>query len=308
MRFSQLTRHKIGKKSLLISTIFSAMIFPIYSYAEQPSAQIQSSPIQKQNSTIILKKLDYKTVFIQFYQKDIRYLKMKNIDMDQAVGLKGDDGEVQYAVFNPVQSYHNANGEKCFIVYLEIFQQNDGEITTGHPSRPKVELYLFKQLANGQYQLLSRTRPTLDIAGSWGESHLQVSDFADIRRVGKDQMGLTYSGGYTSTGSHTEADFLIVLNEQGWIEQYPFGVSESNIGAHDETDPEFGQYSKTYKILKNNQAEGLYPIQIEYSQRGKMDWVKNFPKNGTREVLQFNPKKNCYVHGNGQCNVDFDED
>lgn len=285
---------------LVASILLSPSLF-----AEQSS--LSRTVKAQSNPTIIVKNLNYKTIFMQFHQKDIRYLKMNNVSMDEAVGLKGTEGNVDYAVFNPVQSYQNLQGEKRFIVRLEIFGQDNGEINTGHPARPKVELYLFKRLSNGQYQLLSRSRPDLDISGSWGDSHLQAEDFQKIRRVGKDQMGLIYSGGYTSTGSHSEFSSLIVLNEQGWIEEYPFGISENNSGAYEDDDPKLAGFSKEYQLKADSTAPSLYPIQVTYSSYGKMDWRDHFPKNGSTELLKFNDKKNCYIDQKGKCNTDFDD-
>ena len=282
-----------------------SLLLPTSLLAEQNTA---SRTVKTQiNSAIIVKDLDYKTIFMQFHQKDIRFLKMNNLSMDEAVGLKNKEGNVDYAVFNPVQHYQNLQGEKRFIVRLEIFGQENGEIITGHPSRPKVELYLFKQLHNGQYQLLSRSRPDLDISGSWGDSHLQAEDFQKIHRVGKDQMGLIYSGGYTSTGSHSEFSSLIVLNEQGWIEEYPFGISEDNSGAYESGDPKLAGFSKEYQLKADATAPSLYPIQVTYTRYGKMDWRDPFPKNGTISLLKFNEKKNCYVDEKAKCNTDFDD-
>lgn len=286
---------------LILGISFSPFLF---AQEQDPFAhQIQQSNVKP----TILKNLDYKTVFMQFHQKDIRFLKMKDIAMDQAVGLKDQQGNIDYAVFNPVIRFKNLQGQQRFIVYIERFGQENGEINTGHPARPIVELYLFKRLDDGQYQLLSQTRPDLDISGSWGDSHLSSDDFNQIQQVGAHQQGLFYSGGYTSTGSQTEVTEMIVLNETGWIEQYPFGISENNSGAYDSTDPEYGGYGKQYTLLKNSEAQSLYPIQVNYTKEGKMDWVNGFPKNGFQEVIKFNANKNCFVHDNGKCNVDIND-
>ncbi|RKG36555.1 hypothetical protein [Acinetobacter rongchengensis] len=301
MQQNMLMKKTITHFSILTSSIlFSSSLF-----AEQ--MQSPKTAVSALNTAIVVKNLDYKTIFMQFHQKDIRYLKMKDISMDQAVGLKGKDGNIDYAVFNPVQTYQNVQGEKRFIVRLEMFEQDDGLIITGHPSRPKVELYLFKQLSNGQYQLLSQSRPDLDISGSWGESHLTAEDFQKIRRVGKAQMGLIYSGGYTSTGSHSEFSSLIVLNERGWIEEYPFGISEDNSGAYEHGDPKLAGFSKVYQLKVDPTAPNLYPIQVTYSSFGKMDWRDDLPKNGSIFTIQFNEKKNCYINQKGKCNTDFDD-
>lgn len=294
--------HNFLKKCIVLT--LSVLFLPL---AQAEQRDLSQSMKAQSNVAIIVKNLNYKTIFMQFHQKDIRHLKMNDVSMDQAVGLKGKDGKIDYAVFNPVQTYQNVQGEKRFIVRLEIFEQDDGLIITGHPSRPKVELYLFKQLSNGQYQLLSRSRPDLDISGSWGDSHLTAEDFKKIRRVGKEQMGLTYSGGYTSTGSHSEFSSLIVLNERGWIEEYPFGVSEDNSGAYESGDPKLAGFSKEYQLKVDPTATSLYPIQIHYSSFGKMNWRHDFPKNGSTSTLKFNEKKNCYINEKGKCNADFED-
>lgn len=301
MQQNMLIQKTITPCSILIASILlSPSVF-----AEQ--IQSTKTAVSALNNAIVVKNLNDKTIFMQFHQKDIRHLKMKDVSMDQAVGLKGKDDNIDYAVFNPVQTYQNVQGEKRFIARLEMFEQDDGLIIAGHPSRPKVELYLFKQLNNGQYQLLSRSRPDLDISGSWGDSHLTAEDFKKIRRVGKDQMGLIYSGGYTSTGSHSEFSSLIVLNERGWIEEYPFGVSEDNSGAYESGDPKLAGFSKEYQLKVDPTATSLYPIQVHYSSFGKMNWRHDFPKNGTISLLKFNEKKNCYINEKGKCNADFED-
>ncbi|MEN8281118.1 hypothetical protein [Acinetobacter gerneri] len=258
-------------------------------------------------SAVILNDLNFKTFFMKFYQKDIHYLKMKSLDEAQAVGLDDGHGNQRYAVYMPVQRYQNLQGEQRFIVWIQIFDQEDGEINRGHPSRPVVEMYLFKKLENGTYQLLSQSYPEMDISGSWGESHLEAQDFSKIKRVGKNQMGFSYGGGYTSTGEASEWEYLIVLNENGWIQQYPFGFASSNAGAHEEQDPEFGAYDISYKLIADPQVSNLYPIEVLYTKRGNVDWRK-LPKNGTKEVLNFNIKKNCYVHSDQSCDRMVDDD
>ncbi len=282
---------------ILVSFI---LILPVQiNHAETGSYHSSTTPI-------VLKDLNYKTFFMKFYQKDIRYLKMQDVNDVASVGLDDGQGNIRYAVYMPVQNYTNLNGEKRYIVWLQLFDQEDGRINTGHPSRPIVEMYLFKKLANGNYQLLSQNYPEMDVSGSWGESHLSSSDFKSIRQVGKNQMGLFYGGGYTSTGEVSEWQYLIVLNENGWIQQYPFGYSSSNIGAHDEKDPEYGAYRIDYRLKPESSATSLYPIEVSYQKQGKMDWRK-LPKNGTKETLIFSVKKNCYLHANQQCDSLSDE-
>lgn len=291
-------KQKLIKSQILILTL--GMFLSSKLYAEQ-SNTIAAIVHLNQSNPVILEKLDYKHVFMKFHQKDLRFLKMKDLT-DQAIGLQNAEGDIQYAVFNPVISYKNLQGEKRFIVYIEKFDQEDGEINSGHPARPQVELYLFKRLKTGQYQLLSQIRPDTDISGSWGVSHLNASSFVNMQQIGKNQLGFTYSGGYTSTGTVSEDNFLIVLNESGWIEQYYFGGSSDNSGIYNTDDPKYSGSSKDYKILKDANAQSLYPIQVTYSQFGHRDWQDDFPKNGTKEILKFNQKKNCYIHKNGMCN------
>ncbi|SPL69418.1 hypothetical protein [Acinetobacter stercoris] len=259
----------------------------------------QSKP--EQNPVIILKHLNFKSFFMQFYRKEIRYLKMQDQQSDEAVGLDDGKGNVNYAVFMPVQQYKNVQGEERYIVWIQIYEQDDGKINNGHPDHPLTELYLFKKLANGSYQFLSQSYPEMNVSGSWGESHLTADAFKGIHRVGKNQMGFTYDGGYTSTGEVSYWKNLIVLNEKGWIQQYPFGYSSSNIGAYTENDPEFGAYSIDYQLKPNPDADGLYPVVVRYSKSGKMDWRNDIPENATKRTAYFNSKKNCYVWKTDQC-------
>lgn len=282
-----------------VIVLFLGFILVSKIFAEQVNTVVVLHPIN-QISPVIVDKLDYKSIFMKFHKKDLRYLKMKQPE-GQGVGLINADGKIQYAVFKPIVSYINLQGEERFIVRIEKFDQENGEIINGHPSYPQVELYLFKRLQGGQYQLLSQTRPEIDISGSWGESHLKDEDFRSIHQVGKNQLGLTYSGGYTSSGEMSEYTNLIVLNESGWIEQYPFGRSADNTGAYETDDPDYGGYSAEYHTLKDTSAQDLYPIQVNYTRFGNKSWYESFPKDGTTEILKFDLKRNCYIHQGGRC-------
>lgn len=145
-----------------------------------------------QMSQTKLSDLCFKQVMRAFYSGRMGYAyvdddydyveSMPNIGLDSI----DSDGERTVALMHPVMPYENVAGESRYLVIIEKVQVKGGSLVSCHACQATDDLYSFKKINNGQFQLISKTPKNVDYSSNWGRVSLkQTSIQKGLQPLGK---------------------------------------------------------------------------------------------------------------------------
>ena len=157
----------------------------------------------------------------------------------------------------PIITYQNMQGEARYLVPVEVTLAIEGRIETSHATRGTLELYLFKKLDNGQFQMISKTaQGGIESIEGYGRTSWNAQEFKkNLQAFGNNTLGSYTIDGYYGNGYGESVWSLLLLTEEGYIVEQMF--EEGKVSEQ----PEYG-YSSAIKVNKNGQP--FYPFQIHY--------------------------------------------
>ncbi len=157
----------------------------------------------------------------------------------------------------PIFTYQNMQGEVRYLVPVEVTLAIEGRIETSHATRGTLELYLFKKLDNGQFQMISKTaQGGIESIEGYGRTSWNAQEFKkNLQAFGNNTLGSYTIDGYYGNGYGESVWSLLLLNEDDYIVEQMF--EEGKVSEQ----PEYG-YSSVIRVIKNGQP--FYPFQIQY--------------------------------------------
>ncbi|MDQ9821122.1 tetratricopeptide repeat protein [Acinetobacter bereziniae] len=157
----------------------------------------------------------------------------------------------------PIFTYQNMQGEARYLVPVEVTLAIEGRIETSHVTRGTLELYLFKKLDNGQFQMISKTaQGGIESIEGYGRTSWNAQEFKkNLQAFGNNTLGSYTIDGYYGNGYGESVWSLLLLNEDDYIVEQMF--EEGKVSEQ----PEYG-YSSVIKVNQNRQK--FYPFQIHY--------------------------------------------
>ncbi len=157
----------------------------------------------------------------------------------------------------PIFTYQNMQGEARYLVPVEVTLAIEGRIETSHATRGTLELYLFKKLDNGQFQMISKTaQGGVESIEGYGRTSWNAQEFKkNLQDFGNNTLGSYTIDGYYGNGYGESVWSLLLLNEDDYIVEQMF--EEGKVSEQ----PEYG-YSSVIQVNKNRQP--FYPFQIHY--------------------------------------------
>ncbi|MDR7015107.1 tetratricopeptide repeat protein [Acinetobacter sp. 3657] len=157
----------------------------------------------------------------------------------------------------PIFTYQNMQGEARYLVPVEVTLAIEGRIETSHVTRGTLELYLFKKLDNGQFQMISKTaQGGVESIEGYGRTSWNAQEFRkNLQAFGNNILGSYTIDGYYGNGYGESVWSLLLLNEESYIVEQMF--EEGKVSEQ----PEYG-YSSAIKVNQNGQQ--FYPFQIHY--------------------------------------------
>ena len=241
-----------------------------------------------QMAQVKIKDLSFKEVMRQFYNGQMFDIHVDYMEDTPYIGLgKYDDsGRATIALMHPVIQYKNTAGEERYLIIIEKTQVSDGEIDSCHICKATADLYSFKKLKNGLFQLVSQTSKSLKSSNS--NTGLELHERAiqaGLQPLGKNLMGSIFMNSHTSTGRTDSWWDVLHLPENAFIDLYTLGdAGTSNAGIYEEDSPLYYDYDVDFKVLPKNAT--YYPIRLT---RKDEDPTVNYS-----EIVKFNPVKKAY--------------
>ncbi|OEY91707.1 hypothetical protein BJD20_11230 [Acinetobacter proteolyticus] len=188
----------------------------------------------------------------------------------------------------PIFTYQNMQGEARYLVPVEVTLAIEGRIETSHVTRGTLELYLFKKLDNGQFQMISKTaQGGIESIQGYGRTSWNAQEFKkNLQAFGYNTLGSYTIDGYYGNGYGESVWSLLLLNEDDYIVEQMF--EEGKVSEQ----PEYG-YSSAIKVNKNGQA--FYPFQIHYQGTDMNDKNRIIKVNRTSRFVHILHGKDYYT-------------
>ncbi|MFW1858627.1 hypothetical protein [Acinetobacter defluvii] len=273
---------------------------------QQPKTT-QQSPVSERSSFLSqdllnarLNALNFKEIMRLFYKETMRnvYVTEGQLDNENFIGVGVPDaqGESTVAFMHPVINYRNVDGEARFLIVIEKIQVMDsGIVVSCHACVGSADLYSFKKLANGQYQIVSKTRPEQEYAGSYGHVQLDREEILNnLQPIGKKLIGSFYRTSYSNMGETTSSWNVIHLPEDDFIGIYDVAeAAGDNAGSHEEDSPLYFSFDSTIQVIDNGKS--YFPIQVNYSGEKYTADYSSIEANNQQLLVSFDAKKKEYL-------------
>ena len=165
-------------KKLLLSLVLSLGALSVTPAMAAAPAFSASQMVQ-----VKIKDLSFKEVMREFYSGQMipTFADDSYIDSFPNIGLGHADsiGYRTVALMHPAELYDNAKGEPRYLVTIEKVLVNDESSEYCFPCGSTADLFSFKKLSNGQFQLVSRTSESVVFYEHWGLMNLRNNDIKD---------------------------------------------------------------------------------------------------------------------------------
>lgn len=279
-----------GMKRFLLSLALS--LGALYATPVMAAAPAFSA---SQMAQIKLKDLSFKEVMRQFYNGQMFDIHVDYMEDTPYIGLgKYDDSDrATIALMRPVIQYKNTAGEDRYLILIEKTQVSDGEIDSCHICKATADLYSFKKLKNGFFQLVSRTPKNVEESGSNGSSGLYAEDIQEgMQPLGKNLVGSLFTNFYMGQGARDDWWKALHLPENDFINVYYVGDAGSSNERYDEDSPLYYGYEGTLKVLSDNTT--YYPIMLTYKGEKPTEDDERIEHVNYSKIIKFNPVKKAY--------------
>lgn len=242
-----------------------------------------------------IKDLSFKEVMRQFYNGQMFDIHVDYMEDIPYIGLgKYDDsGRATIALMRPIIQYKNTDREDRYLIIIEKAQVSHGEIDTCHMCKATADLYSFKKLNNGLFQLVSQTPKDVEYSSSNGSVGLYAEDIQDsLQPLGKNLVGSVFTNFYMGQGARDDWWEALHLPENDFINVYYIGDAGSSNERYDEDSPLYYGYEGTLKVLSDNTT--YYPIMLTYKGEKPTEDDERIETVNYSKIVKFNPIKKAY--------------
>ena len=248
-----------------------------------------------QMAQIKLKDLSFKEVMREFYSGQMFDIHVDYMEDTPYIGLGeyDDSDRATIALMRPVIQYKNTAGEDRYLILIEKTQVSDGEIDSCHICKATADLYSFKKLKNGLFQLVSQTPKNVEESGSNGSAGLYAEDIKNgLQPLGKNLVGSVFTNFYMGQGARDDWWKALHLPENDFINVYYVGDAGSSNARYDEDSPLYYGYEGTLKVLSDNTT--YYPIMLTYKGEKPTEDDERIEHVNYSKIMKFNSTKKAY--------------
>lgn len=252
-----------------------------------------------QMAQVKITDLSFKEVMREFYNDQMVSFSIDDEDIESmpnvGLGKVDSDGERTVAVMHPVIDYKNTTGEPRYLVIIEKVQAYESTrgLVSCHACTATADLYSFKKLNNGLFQLVSRTPKNVKPLGVNGRVMLDEKKVKDnMQPLGKNLTGTVIKNGSFYHGIFVQWWDVVHLPENDFINTYDLGDAGMDNGVHDEDSPLYYGYEGNYKVMSDSSS--YYPIMLSYKGEKPTDDNERIEHVNYSKIMKFNPVKNAY--------------
>ncbi|MHA3082418.1 hypothetical protein ACX1NX_04410 [Acinetobacter sp. ANC 5383] len=281
-------------KKLLISLVLSSSTLFV-----APVTLANTAFSSAQMAQIQVPSLSFKDIMRELYNGQLTraFLNDEEITKIPHVGLgqPNKDKESTVALMHPVIPYKNNTQEQRYLVIIEKIKVTDeGSVVSCHACAATADLYSFKKLPTGNFQLVSRSQKNTEFSSSYGRVSLSNDEiFNNIQPLGKNLIGSIFKNGYSNQGVVETWWEALHLPEDDFINIYTIADAGSeNEGEYEADSPLSYSYEGKLQVIKDN--TDYYPIKITYVGDKPTANYERIKKVNYSQTVNFDPIKHAY--------------
>ena len=282
---------------LLMKKLLLSLALSLGALSVTPAMAAAPAFSASQVAQVKITDLSFKNVMHQFYNGQMVPTVADDTYIDSLpnIGLGRADSTAYrtVALMRPIELYDNTEDEQRYLVTIEKVLVHDDSLEYCFPCGSKADLYSFKKLNNGQFQLVSRTSESVEFSSIYSSMDLQNNDLYDnLQSLGENLVGSIFKSGYMRQGYTTESWAVLHLPENDFINTYALGDAGSdNNGANDYESPSDYDYEGIVEVMPAKAK--YYPIKLTY--KGIAPDDPELPDFINKSfVMKFNPVKKSY--------------
>lgn len=262
------------------------------------SANAASTFSASQMEQVKIRELSFKEVMRGLYGGQMVSVSVDDESIEDIpnIGLapyKFDDYNT-VALMHPVISYYNTVGKRRYLLIIEKVNVKDGSIDACHGCGAKADLFSFKKLENGLFQLVSRTPKKTENLGRYGRINLNMACLErNMGALGSNLTGVVFTDADRNMGEEVERWIALHLPEDEFINFYDVGdAGANNSGQYDEESPLHYSYKSNIDIIVEDTK--YYPIMLTFKGEMPDDIGESIEPVNFSKIIKFNPIKNQY--------------
>ncbi|WP_436898040.1 hypothetical protein [Acinetobacter gyllenbergii] len=206
-----------------------------------------------------------------------------------------------------VIEYQNLSGDKRYLLPIELWKITESNKNVFFEN-PYIELFLFQQKGENEFQLVSRTPPHYD--GFENENFDLIYDelVKNITPLGLNRMGSYFEKVYSlfSYPIPSIASWdILMLSEDDFIQNFALDLSRENTFTENVAENLRYKFSSSLKILAQKDQE-YFPIEIKYSGT-RMNRYGVVKPNNKIVSLYFDQNKKVYLYNSLTYQILLDE-
>ena len=281
------------KKLLLILSLSLGVLSATPVMAAAPTFSTQKIAQTK------LSDLSFKQVMRTFYNGQMTSAHVENEDIEAMpyIGLSHTrDGYQTVGVMHPVVTYKNLKGETRYLVLIEkVITDDRYQVQRCHVCRATADVYSFKRLDDGRYQLVSKSHPDAIFPSNYGRVEFDSASFLKgLQPLGKNIIGSIFTTGDYFSGATFSWWEALHLPEDDFIDSIMVGDAGSDYaGSYEKDSPLYYEYEVTYKVIPDKSK--YYPIMLTF--KGDKPFENDYQRIESvnySKIMKFNPIKKEY--------------
>lgn len=214
--------------------------------------------------------LSFKQIMRAFYNGQITTTHVDdNEDIDYlpyiGLGYPNQDGQQTVAVMHPPVTYKNLSGEYRYLVMIEkvLTDSNTSKVQRCHACNATADLYSFKKLNDGRYQLVSKNHPDTMLPNNYGRIQFYSKSFLEgLQPLGTNLVGSLFTTDDYFSGATYNYWEALHLPEDDYINSITVGDAGSDFGGMYEQDsPLYYKYDVGLRVVYDDSK--YYPILLD---------------------------------------------
>ena len=274
--------------------------------AEKTTKQPIEKSVGKSTDKIVLKDLNFKTVMMALYQKDLQHVKIPVLEQQQLeyVGIQnienaqGEDAS-GVLIFSPAKTYRNARNEVRYLFTITqrpISPYNSQELEFCGNCTSLTTVYIFQKNSDQHYELLSQSQDEngwLNLDYSY-VPYPSNEIIQNIKKIGPKIKGYVEEQAFSRQGySFTKLNIVPFDENPTFTKLEVAEISNDNEVTGDER---IYHTQGDYRFLKTEHG-GLYDIEIKYSGTKRQYTTTSYDIVPVNEihVYHYNEKQQKYI-------------
>lgn len=286
--------------------IYTSLVLALFTGITVTHAKTDNSlSLEQAKQPVILKDLNFKTVMMAFYQKQLKHIVIPELDQEKVsyVGINKaehtgiSDDQPAVLIFSPAETYETLDHQQryLFTVTEIAVDSRDNRLNFCGACASFTRVFIFKK-KDGKFEFVNQS----DDEFGWMNGDFNFKPYPsksiieNIQKIGPNTQGYIEKQEYSRQGYSDTYLYIMPLNEKS-------NLLKTRI-AHLEWNNEVSGSDEIYNTIADYRFlstvhDGLFDIEIKYTGTDRQETEKGFKIVAMNEthIYQYNSKKQNYI-------------